>query len=411
MRTALFALCMLAAAARAEAPDTARYRSAREDLARGAYARAAEGFAELVRAHPESEHAGDALYWQAFALYKAGDTGSLRAAQRVLAVQAERYPVAATRSEARVLDTRICGELARRGNARCAEEIAHSARQPCGHTPDDMLIAALDALEQLDSPQALPALRTVLERQDICSERVRQRAVLLMAEQEPEGSVDILLDVIREDPSDAVRMQAVSLLPDLPSPRVVGVLDSLVQSASDAELRQRAVQGIAMSGSRGRRILRRLVEQADAGDDVRASAIGALERQHGSAEESTFLRDVYARLESERLRESVIESLGRMPSSANRRWLVERALDGRESMPLRKSALFAAGQTADMQEFVDVYGKLHEAEMKQQAIYVFGSRGGRAARAKLEHIARTESDAALRDKAAFWLAQSHEGPR
>lgn len=408
MRIAILIVLVAASVGRAETPDAALYRGAREDLARGAYARAAVAFAELVRAHPQSEHAGDALYWQAFALYKTSDTVALRAAQRALDVQAARYPGAPTHGEARILDTRICGELARRGNARCAEQIAHSARQPCGHDADELLIAALDALEQMDSPQAMPALRTVLARQDICSERVRQRAVLLMAEQEPEGSVDILLDVIREDPSNAVRMQAVSLLPDLPSARVVGVLDSLVQSASDAELRQRAVQGIASSGSRGRRVLYRLIEQPDVGDDVRGDAIESLARYHGSAEEGAFLRGVFARLEAEGLREKAIEALGRMPSSANRRWLVDRALDAREPMHLRKSALFAAGQTANMGEFVDVYAKLREPEMKQQAIYVFGSRGGRSARAKLEHIARTETDAVLRDKASFWLAQSHE---
>ena len=197
----------------ATTPDAVLYRSAREELSRGAYRRAATAFADLVARYPESPLAAEALYWQAFALYKSGDdTESLHAAQAILTALRGRDLDAATRGEAQVLDTRICATLARRGHAACAEQIATAARQPCGASPDDELIAALDALENSQSTMIVPALRTVLGRQDICSERVRKRAVLLMAEQEPESSLDILIDVIREDPSNDVRLQAVTLL-------------------------------------------------------------------------------------------------------------------------------------------------------------------------------------------------------
>jgi tetratricopeptide (TPR) repeat protein len=404
--TALVLAVAMDAGAQTPAADAALYRSAREELARGAYRRAAVAFGDLVARHPQSPLAAEALYWQAFALYKSGDdTESLHAAQAILMALRGRDLDAATRAEAQVLDTRICATLARRGHAACAEQIATAARRPCGQSPDDELIAALDALEDTQSTMIVPALRTVLGRQDICSERVRKRAVLLMAEQEPESSLDILLDVIREDPSNDVRLQAVTLLPDVQSPRVVGVLESLVQSTGDDELRDRALAGIAASGSRGRRTLRRLIEQREAGEDLRAAAIAGLARGNETAEDSRFLREVYGRLDRPRLREKVLEALGTMPSTPGRKWLVERALDAREPLPQRRLALFAAGQSADLEEFSALYDRLSEVALKEQAIVVFGSRGGPIAIRKLCAIAAGDTDAALRDKARFWLGQ------
>ena len=392
-------------------PDAVLYRAAREELSRGAYRRAATAFADLVVRHPESPLAAEALYWQAFALYKSGDdTESLHAAQAILTALRGRDLDAATRGEAQVLDTRICATLARRGHAACAEQIATAARQPCGASPDDELIAALDALENSQSTMIVPALRTVLGRQDICSERVRKRAVLLMAEQEPESSLDILIDVIREDPSNDVRLQAVTLLPDVQSPRVVGVLESLVQSSGDDEMRDRALAGIANSGVRGRRALRRLIEQRDADEDLRVAAIAGLARSNETSEDSRFLRDVYPRLDRPRLKEKVLEALGTMPSTPSRKWLYERALDGREPLSQRRLALFSAGQSADMQEFAAIYDRLQEPALKEQAIVVFGSRGGPIAAAKLDNILAVETDPKLLDKARFWRAQHGEPP-
>jgi len=404
-------LAALPAAPPVASPDATLYRAAREELARGAYRRAATAFADLVVRHPHSPLAAEALYWQAFALYKSGDdTESLHAAQAILTALRGRDLDATTRGEAQVLDTRICATLARRGHAACAEQIATAARQPCGASPDDELIAALDALENTQSTMIVPALRTVLGRQDICSARVRKRAVLLMAEQEPESSLDILIDVIREDPSNEVRLQAVTLLSDVQSPRVVGVLESLVHSSGDDELRDRALAGIATSGVRGRRTLRRLVEQRNADEDLRVAAIAGLAHSGETSEDSRFLRDVYAKLDRPRLQEKVLEALGTMPSTPTRKWLFERALDAREPLPQRRLALFAAGQSADLEEFAALYDRLREPALKEQAIVVFGSRGGPIAARKLEAIAATETNPTLLGKARFWRAQLGESP-
>ncbi|UCC84754.1 MAG: outer membrane protein assembly factor BamD, partial [Gemmatimonadota bacterium] len=65
-------------------PADQAYRAARERLNQGEYRRAAEMFAEVYRRYPTSSYAAQALYYQAFALYRNGGERDLRAAQEAL---------------------------------------------------------------------------------------------------------------------------------------------------------------------------------------------------------------------------------------------------------------------------------------------------------------------------------------
>jgi TolA-binding protein len=96
-------------------PADSLYRSARESLSRGDYQKAASLFASIPSRYPRSGYAGDALYWQAFALYRLGSDGDLRSALGALAHQRKKYAGAATQGDAATLEQRIQGELARRG--------------------------------------------------------------------------------------------------------------------------------------------------------------------------------------------------------------------------------------------------------------------------------------------------------
>ena len=97
----------------AEDPADSLYRLARESLNRGRYREALNRFQELRRKYPESGYTPDALYWEAFALYRLGTSSNLRAAVEKLRVQKERYPTAATRGDADALLARINTALAR----------------------------------------------------------------------------------------------------------------------------------------------------------------------------------------------------------------------------------------------------------------------------------------------------------
>ena len=84
-----------------EDPGSRAYASARGALNAGRYQEAAEQFGELREQFPASGYVADSYYYQAFALSRLGGRAELRQALELLRAQAERYPDASSRGDAR----------------------------------------------------------------------------------------------------------------------------------------------------------------------------------------------------------------------------------------------------------------------------------------------------------------------
>ena len=190
-------------------------------------------------------------------------------------------------------------------------------------------------------------------------------------------------------------------------------IPALVQLARNAPLgtRRNAVFWLGQNGDpRGLRTLHTVIEDAKEDDRVRKHAIFSLgNSDEVPASEHDYLRAVYARLESDGLKESVLQAMS-SDNAAGGQWLIERALDSRESLEVRKSALFWAGQreataTADL---VALYRDINESNLREHAIFVLSQRQDDAAVDALMRIARGDANSRLRGKALFWLAQKHD---
>ena len=391
------------------------YRVARKALNDGDYARAAALFEQIADRYAKSSYAADALYWRAFALYRRGGTDDLHDALASLQSQKKRYPDAATGGDAAALGTRIRGELARRGESQSAEAIhkeADSATQGCPTDDDDMRVAALNALMQMDAAQAMPILKKVLARRDACSESLRRKAVFIVAQQESEESADILMRVARDDPSSDVRGQAVFWLGQVPGDRSVALLDSILRSSKDEDIQRKAIFALSQHpGARAGELLRDMVTREDLSEEARARAILALAQIHDDSGDAGYLRQIFPTLKSQRLREQVLMAVGQRNGAENRRWLLDVATDSRQDVELRKKALFWAGQSGvPIADLSAMYGRLADRELKEQVIFVLSQRGERAATDKLIDIAKHDSDIELRKKAIFWLGQ-RDDPR
>src|SRR5690606_40976218 len=82
----------------------------------------------------------------------------------------------------------------------------------------------------------------------------------------------------------------------------------------------------------------------DVSEELLAQAIFWLGKRGG--QHASFLRDIYSRVNSDELKEKVIFSIAQQQrSQANADFLMNIALDQRESAEMRKQALFWANQT------------------------------------------------------------------
>src|SRR5204863_492694 len=93
-------------------PADSLYRLAREAMSRGDYKRAAELFHRIPERYPQSAYASQAIYYEAFALYRSGGDDDLGAARDRLNQLKQRDPKI-WKNDGAVLLTRVCGELAK----------------------------------------------------------------------------------------------------------------------------------------------------------------------------------------------------------------------------------------------------------------------------------------------------------
>jgi hypothetical protein len=111
------------------------------------------------------------------------------------------------------------------------------------------------------------------------------------------------------------------------------------------------------------------------------------------------------------LKDKIIFSLSQQRSFGNAEWIMQIALDPKESIEMRKQALFWAGQNggASTESFASLDDKMTDTEIKDQLIFVLSqrSRDGKALE-KLMDIAKTDKDKEMRSKAIFWLGQSRD---
>ena len=411
-------------------PAEALYRTAGEAMAKGDYARAAEVYASVVDRYPSSKVAEGAAYYQAFALYRMGGDDKLKSARDILTSLRSRYPGLA-KGEPAALRTRICGELARRGDEACAAEVsaravaveragtaaranaatsASTAGCPAEDDENDERIAALNALLQMDAERAMPVLTKVLERRDACSAGLRRKAVFLVSQKRTPETADLLLKIARNDPDKEVREQAVFWLSQVSDERAVDMLQDILRNSNEEGLQNKALFALSQHRSgRGAAILREFAERDGTSEELRGQAIFWL-GQRKSDENNAFLRSLYTRLKSDELKDKVIFSLSQRKGMGNEKWMMDIVTNPREGIEMRKKALFWAGQGGtSIEELLPFYEKLNDREMKEQMIFVLSQRRNSApAMDKLFDIAKNDKDPELRKKAIFWLGQSRD---
>jgi hypothetical protein len=191
----------------------------------------------------------------------------------------------------------------------------------------------------------------------------------------------------------------------------VPALVDLARSGTPA-VRSSAVFWLGQTGDpRAFSMLHNVIENAKEDERIRAHAIFSL--SHGGDDvpgaEFVYLRGVYPRLTADRLKEAVLMGMGEDRSNGSA-WLIARVRDTGESLKIRKSALFWAGQRdlTPTKDLVAVYRSAAEPSLKEHAVFVLSQRKDDAATDELMRIARDDSDKRMRARAMFWLGQKDD---
>jgi HEAT repeat protein len=357
-------------------PADSLYRRARRALDDKNYDSAARLFDQIVSRYPRSVHTPDALYWKGFALYR---DGKLDAAVTALETQAERFPNAATRGDAAPLLIQLKGEQAKRGDAGARREVDSAAAASSGPCEDmEVRIAALDALQQMDSERVLPLLRRVLARRDECSAPLRKNALFILAQKGGPERDKMLLEIAKADGSTSVRNDAVFYLGQARSQAAVDALEDILINGDQNAVRNNALFALAqMRTDRTRKILQDFAFRDGAPNNLRKDALFHIAQQS---------------------------------SPETNKWLASVIANTRAPLELRKDAVFhLAQQKAEASEdLAAVYDGSLPLEVKKDLLFHIAQRKDDASMTKLIAIAKTDPNRQLRKDALFYLGQSRD---
>jgi HEAT repeat protein len=420
-------------------PQDSLYRRARDLLNRGEYRRSADLFERFEQKNPTSRYAAAAMFWRAFALYRAGTEADMRLALRVLDEQRQRFSVAANDQDVAALVARVNGALASRGDAEAARRLREGAAQgvqACDREDMEVRAEALSALVQTDPNGAADVLRRILARRDECTVTLRRRAVYLLGRDGNAGAAAALVDAAKHDPSPYVKSDAIARLAQIPGPNTIALLEELLNQTTDEVVQRAVLQSLRrVDDAAVSALLRRMIDREDLSETVRAEAIRSLGRASWgvavatprpageplsvvvtpkmearlSDVDASFLRSLYGRTTSRNLRHTILETIARNGGATNDQWLMGIVRDQNEELRYRSAALGRLRRSdVSIEELSRLYDSLTERELRSTLVSILGSREEPAATDKLIEIAKSGTDPSIRRAAISALARKND---
>lgn len=300
-----------------------------------------------------------------------------------------------------------------RGDESMADDVQRTARQAgasCDQEDLMVRVEALNALSQMDAAAALPILRRVLERRDECLVELRRRAVFMLARRGDAEAASILVSTAKNDPNTTVRTEAISYLPRLPGDAGLAALEDILRTADDERI-QRAVARAIMSSDnpRARTSLRGLLERRDAPEVLRLQMLEAYSKDHSSPDDAAYLRWLYPRTESERVKSAIIGALARIGGKDNKDWLVGLVRNTNEPSQLRGVALqWITRSDLPVADLDQMYDAADSRSMREQIISALARSKDPDATDKLIDIAKAGTDADMRRMAINALSRRND---
>jgi len=398
-------------------PADSLYRAAREAFNRGDWRQSSDLFAQVVQKFPKSAYVPDCAYFEAFSRYRIGTTDELHRALALLTDQSGPAARSSRKADAAALAARIRGALAARGDAQAAAQIAQEARKNGGCDREDMSVKAeaLNALGQMDPAAATPLLRRVLARTDSCSTQLKRSALFMLVRQGDTVATNTLVSVATNEQEDpGLRTDAVTFLGRMPGDRALGTIESLVKSSTDDRVQRAAVRALAQNDSpAAREAIRALIGRNDVSESLRSEAIMFLGGNNATSDDAAYLRGLYPKVPSERLKRAVLMALARIGGAENVQFLMGVARNQNESSEMRGAAIEYAGRLSDVPigDLTSLYDAADSRNLREQIIAALGQRNDSAATDKLMDIAKNGTEPSVRRFAIDALSRRRDDPR
>ncbi len=392
-------------------PADSLYRQAREQLNRGDYRKAAALFKDIPSKFPNSAYAADALYWQAFSLYRIGGTAEMQEALSALELQRAKYPSLRSQSDPSALAARIAAGLSTRGlsNDPMVKRALAAGGNSCDKEEQSVQAEALGALMQTDPNAAQQLTRKILARKDDCSASLRKSAVFIIGNRKDTQATATLIAVAKADPSSDVRVDAVSWLARQPGDEALAALEELSRSSVDERVQRSAVRALATHpNAKAHSGIRSLVERNETPEALRIAALDAFDRERTSADDAAWLRATYFKTSNTRVKSRIASIVANLGGEQNEQFLLALIKNEDEPIESRTSALYRSGRTMDIASLAKFYDATSQRQLRESVISLLGERKEPEATDKLIEIVKSGTDPRLRTYAISALTRKKD---
>jgi HEAT repeat protein len=392
-------------------PADSLYRAAQQAMNRGDYRRAATLFKDLPVKQPNSAYASDALYWEAFSLYRVGGTTELQEALTVLDQRKNKYPAGRMRGDADpALATRIAGVLSARGlgDKDLVKRALTEGSGTCDNEDQSVRAEALNALRQTDPDEALAQAKKILGRKDDCSVQLRRSALWMIANKKDASATSTLVSVAKTDPSVDLRAEATGFLGSMGSDEALSALEELLKSDDD-RVQRAAVRALTtFPNPRARTAMHVLIENNAASEQLRITALDAFSGDRSTLEDASWLRSIYPKVDNARIKARIVSAVSRIGGEQNEQWLMSLAKNEDESIDVRQNAMRFVSRTADIASLNKFYDAVSARPLREEIIGALGERKEPEATDKLIEIARSGTDPQVRRSAINQLTRKKD---
>lgn len=403
-------------------PADSLYRLGRQAVADADYRAAAKLFKDVVDKYPKSDKAGEALYWRAWALNRLGSDrrskSDLDDALSAIDQLQKNYAKTPSATDAASLRAQIRSAQANLGDARAAVEVTSEAKglgqaRGCTASKDDeeMRMAALEGLMTMNATDAVPILKDVLKQKDPCRVELRKRAVWMLSTKRGDDVAQTLLEVASNDPSADVRGEAVQWLAQSRSELAIPMLDSILKSGRDEDIRKKAIFALSQFSKdpRAGAALKRAAEDDKMSKDIRTEAIFWL--GHSKTVDLDFFKTLFRKTNNPDLRQNIIFAVMQTNRPEAATWLLDLARDKSFDVEIRKDAIFQLSQRKqlDLQQLSALYDESKaEPEIQEHILFILSQRREPEAVDKLMAVAKSDPNIERKKNALFWLGQKND---
>ena len=403
-------------------PADSMYRAAHDLLARGEYGRAAQTFREVGQKYPKSGYVDELPYYEAWARYKIGTTDELRNAAKLLEPRASKLigVVNATGNTTNVgfpgfrrrtsdgdivgLYIRVNSALAQRGDRGAADLIAKAAaagNNTCDADEMQVKREAMGALSNMDPAQALPIIKTVLNKKDECSIDLRRSAVFILGRRADPEAASLIANTAKNDPSTSVRSEAISWLPKLQGEAGVNMLEEILRTEQDQNIQRSVVRTLTSSDNpRARTSMRALIDRKDAPTNLRIEAVNSFNNERATTEDAAYLRGLYTRADNDQLKMAIINAVARIGGQENEQWVLNLAKNQNEPSQFRAAAISRLMRSnMPVSDLTKLYDAADSYELRSRIVSALENRKEPEAADKLVEIVRTSTVINIRTQA------------